>query len=385
MKKQQRKTLAEAGFGLTAAGKIFFLSLAACSCLSMNVYFALATSIVCIAASVSLKNQILAPSAFLLVPVIFVAETAGTGGLPFAVLCGSLLFFLLSLLPKTIDFSPEVKAGAAIGLAFSVTALLTTYYFGIGATGAYTFEIIKNYRYLGFHPNWRGVFYGTITLFAMITYPFKFKKLSNYLPAEFVSVAIVLALNLFLNPNKETTPILEVGALSDMKALSGVGDFLPILDFSAFGESESLANILKGAFALAVVFLLYKPDEKRSIVVSAAASGASSLFGGLPLQSSKILNYTFVSAVTALGATVLFAVFCPALIARIPLHSLAVVFIVSAWKAVSFGEASNVLKKRELLKILSFIVSALGFVFADIFTAALVCVLVSVAFGRVKK
>ena len=385
MKKQQRKTLAEAGFGLTAAGKIFFLSLAACSCLSTNVYFALATSIVCIAASVSLKNQILAPSAFLLVPVIFVAETSGTGGLPFAVLCGSLLFFLLSLLPKAIDFSPEVKAGAAIGLAFSVTALLTTCYFGIGATGAYAFEIIKNYRYLGFHPNWRGVFYGTITLFAMITYPFKFKKLSNYLPAEFVSVAIVLALNLFLNPNKETTPILEVGALSDVKALSGVGDFLPILDFSAFGESESLANILKGAFALAVVFLLYKPDEKRSIVVSAASSGASSLFGGLPLQSSKILNYTFVSAVTALGATVLFAVFCPALIARIPLHSLAVVFIVSAWKAVSFGEASNVFKSRELLKILSFIFSALGFVFADIFTAALVCVLVSVAFGRVKK
>ncbi len=385
MKEQQRKILAETGFGLTAAGKIFFLSLAACSCLSMNVYFALAASIVFITASVSLKNQILAPSAFLLVPVIFVAGTVGTGGLPLAVLCGSVLFLLLSLSPKALEFSPAVKAGAAIGLAFSVTALLTTYYFGIGATGAYTLEILKNYRYLGFHPNWRGVFYGTITLFAMITYPFKFKKLSKYLPAEVVSVLIPLALNLFLNPNGETTPILEVGALSDMKVLSGVKAFLPIADFSAFKESENLVNVLKGAFALAAVFALYKPAEKRSSVVSASASGVSSLLGGLPAQTSEILNYTPVSAVTALGASVLFAVFCPALIARIPLHSLAVVFIVSAWKEVSLKEVSPAFKKRDIFSIFSFFVCVLGFVLADVFTASLVCVLISVAFGRIKK
>ena len=178
MKEQQRKILTETGFGLTAAGKIFFCALAACSCLSMNVYYALITTVFCAAASVSLDKKILAPNTFLIVPLIFVAGTVGKGGLPLAVLAGSVLFLLLSLSPKEIGFSPEVRAGAIFGLAFSVTALLTTYYFGIGATGAYTFEILKNYRYLGFHPNWRGVFYGTITLFAMITYPRKFKKLS---------------------------------------------------------------------------------------------------------------------------------------------------------------------------------------------------------------
>lgn len=385
MKEQQRKILAETGFGLTAAGKIFFLSLAACACLSMNVYFALVTTVVCAAASVSLNKKILSPSAFLLVPVVFAAGTVGKGGLPLAILIGAALYLLISLSPKALDFSSSVKIGAAIGLAFSVTALLTTYYFGIGATGAYTLEILKNYRYLGFHPNWRGVFYGTITLFAMITYPFKFKKLSRVLPAEFVSVLIPLVLNLFLNPNKETTPILEVGELSDMKALSGVKTFLPIIDFSAFGESENILNVLKGAFALAVVFAIFKPLEKKDSIVSASASGISSLFGGLPSQTGKIAVYTPVSAAVALAAATIFAVFCPAVIARIPLHSLAVVFIVSAWKAVPFGLVSSVFKKRNFFEIVSFFVSALGFVFFDVFTAAIVCVLISVAFRRVSQ
>lgn len=385
MKEQKRKILAETGFGLTAAGKIFFLSLAACSCLSMNVFFALATTIVCAAASVSLNKKILSPSAFLLVPVIFVAGTAGKSGLPLSILVGAVLYLLLVASPKSLDFLPEVKVGAAIGLAFSATALLTTYYFGIGATGAYTLEILKNYRYLGFHPNWRGVFYGTITLFAMITYPFKFKKLSKVLPAEFVSVLIPIVLNLFLNPNKEITPILEVGELSDMKALSGLKTFLPIIDFSAFAESENIINVLKGAFALAVVFAIFKPLEKRTSVVSASASGVSSLLGGLPSQTGEIAVYTPVSALAALAAATIFAVFCPAVISRIPLHSLAVVFIVSAWKAVPFGSVASVFKKRNFFEIVSFFVSALGFVFADVFTAAIVCVLISVAFRRVNK
>jgi len=385
MKDKQRKILTETGFGLTAAGKIFFLSLAACACLSMNVYFALVTTVVCAAASVSLDKKILSPSAFLLVPVIFVAGTVGKGGLPLAILVGAALYLLISLSPKTLDFSPSVKVGAAIGLAFSVTALLTTYYFGIGATGAYTLEMLKNYRYLGFHPNWRGVFYGTITLFAMITYPFKFKKLSKVLPSEFVSVLIPLVLNLFLNPNGETTPILEVGALSNMKVLSGIKTFLPIIDFSALGESENLINVLKGAFALAVVFAIFKPLQKKNSVVSASASGVSSLLGGLPSTESEITVYTSVSAVTVLAAATVFAVFCPAIIARIPLHSLAVVFIVSAWKAVPFGSVSPVFKKRDFFEIVSFFVAALSFVFVDVFTAAIVCVLISVAFRRVSK
>ena len=385
MKEQQRKILTETGFGLTAAGKIFFLSLAACVCLSMNVYFALVTTVVCAAASVSLNKKILSPSAFLLVPVIFVAGTVGKSGLPLAILVGAALYLLISLSPKALDSSPSVKVGAAIGLAFSVTALLTTYYFGIGATGAYTLEMLKNYRYLGFHPNWRGVFYGTITLFAMITYPFKFKKLSKVLPAEFVSVLIPLVLNLFLNPNGETTPILEVGALSDMKVLSGVKTFLPIIDFSALGESENLINVLKGAFALAVVFAIFKPLQKKNSVVSASASGVSSLLGALPATESEITVYTPVSAVTALAAATVFAVFCPAVIARVPLHSLAVVFIVSAWKAVPFGSVSPVFKKRNFFEIVSFFVAALSFVFVDAFTAAIVCVLISVAFRRVSK
>ncbi|MDO4381222.1 MAG: hypothetical protein Q4D20_10155 [Clostridia bacterium] len=384
MKEQQRKILTETGFGFTAAGKIFFCALAACSCLSMNVYFALVTTVVCAAASVSLDKKILAPSAFLMVALIFVAETAGKGGLPLAVFAGAALYLLISLSPKALDFSPSIKAGAGFGLAFSVTALLTTYYFGIGATGAYTFEILKNYRYLGFHPNWRGVFYGTITLFAMITYPRKFKKLSKYLPAEVFSVAIPLLLNLFLNPNGETTPIIEVGALSDMKALSGFKAFFPIADFSAVSEGENILFVLKGAFALAVIFALFKPLQKKNSIVSASQGGVSSLLGGLPATESEITAYTPVSAVTALAVATAFAVFCPSLVSRIPLHSLAVVFIVSAWKAVPFKLVSSAFKSRDIIEITAFFVCALGFVFTDVFTASIICVIYAV-FGRIKK
>ena len=199
----------DALFGFTAAGKVFSCALAFAACLSLNIYSALICCAACLAASVMRKNTVLCPDAFLIVPLVFVATSCGASYLPVTLLAGAALYFLLSIpaLKKTDGFFGlsslplSCRLGVSAGLAFSVTALLTTYYFGIGATGATVLEMLKNYRYLGFHPNWRGVFYGTITLFAMITYPFKFKKLSQYLPAEVVSLFIPFALNVVLNPN----------------------------------------------------------------------------------------------------------------------------------------------------------------------------------------
>ena len=91
------------------------------------------------------------------------------------------MFVALSKKFKNYKLNTAVKSALSLSLAFSVTALLTTHYFGIGAEGFTVIEILKTYRSLGFHPNWRGVFYGTITLFCMITYPFKFKKANKYL------------------------------------------------------------------------------------------------------------------------------------------------------------------------------------------------------------
>ena len=191
MKKGFLNALSPAVGGLTAAGIVFSYTFAAFSCLGLNIYYALSGAVICLILSAALlKDEVLAPDSFLLVPVVFTVTAAGFSYLPVSVFGGALLFVLLKPLLKKIKIPDCIIAGAALGLAFSATALFTTYYFGIGASGSYTFEILKNYRYLGFHPNWRGVFYGTITLFAMITYPFKFKKLSKYLPAEVFSVAI---------------------------------------------------------------------------------------------------------------------------------------------------------------------------------------------------
>lgn len=384
MKEKNKTLLSELLLGLTAAGKVFLPAFAAAACLSVNVYYALVSSIVCLALSASLKKKLISVNAFLLVPVIFVAASAGKGTFPIAVVLCSALCVLLSLSKKPLAFPDYIKAGAAIGLAFCATALLTTYYFGIGATGSTAFEMLKNYRYLGFHPNWRGVFYGTVTLFLMIIYPYRFKKLSKYLPAEFVSLIFPLVLNLFLNPDKSSTPILEVGALSDMTSLTGVKSFLPIADFSAFSNGENAFFAVKGAFALAVVWALFKPQEKTDSLTAASCGAVSGLLGGFPAARRNILQYTSVSAFAALAVTVLVAVLCPGALSRMPLHSLASMMIVSVWQRVPFKLAAPVFAKKDFVGLALFFVSALGFVFLDPFMAAVFCVIFSVAAGRLK-
>lgn len=385
MREKEKSFLSDCGFGLTAAGEVFTCAFAAAACLSLNVYYALVTAVVCLAASAGLKNKVLSPVSFLLVPLIFVSGVSGKAGLPFAVLGAAVLALLTSFSKEKLSVPSCVRVGASIGLAFSVTALLTTYYFGIGADGASTLEILKNYRYLGFHPNWRGVFYGTITLFAMITYPFKFKKLSKYLPKEVVSVAIPFLLNLFLNPDKASTPILEVGSLSDMSALSGLKSFLPFTDFSVFSDGESTIGVLKGAFALAIIWSAFDFGEKKDRFSVFGGSAVSGLLGGFPSTEREILRYRAPSAVTACVAGAALCVFFPSLLARVPLHSLSVVFIVSAWQAVPFGLAAKTFKDRKFVFVAAFFMSALSFVFFDIFTAAVVCVLLSVVLRSVKK
>ena len=385
MKDKNKEFFSEMLFGLTAAGKVFLPALAAAACLSVNVYYALASAIVCLALSVTLEKKVLSVNAFLLVPVIFVAAAAGNGALPLAVFAASGLCVLLSLSKNQLTFPPYVKAGAAMGLAFSITVLLTTYYFGIGASGSTTFEMLKNYRYLGFHPNWRGVFFGTVTLFTMIVFPYRFKKLSKYLPAEFVSLIIPLVLNLFLNPDKNSSPVLEVGALSDMTALSGVKSFLPLFDFSAFSGGEGLVTVAKGAFALAFVWALFKPQERKASLAAASCGAVSALLGGFPAARRNILKYTSVSALTAVAVSTLFAVLCPGIISRIPLHSLAVMFIVSVWQRVPFRLAAPVFAERNFVGLVLFFVSAFVFVFFNPFIAAIICVVFSAAAGRIKK
>ena len=376
--------LSGSAFGLTAAGRVLIYAVAVAACLSLNVWYSLVTAVLCFIVSAFYKqNNILCPHPFFLVPLTFVAVGLGVSYLPLTVILAGAVFALLAIPKGKVEFPDAVKLGASIGLAFGVTALATTYYFGIGATGSTVWEILKNYRYLGFHANWRGVFYGTITLFFMITYPFKCKKLSKYVPAETLSVALPLVLNLILNPDKDTTPITELGNLSKISALENVSDFLPIINTGSV-NFETILTVLMASLSIVMITYMFC-DNGRKNILPASQTAASGVFGGFPSAPEEILRYTPMSAVVAVVCSAVIVIFCPGVIGRIPLHSLAVVLIVSAWKRVKFSEIGRTVKTEKFTGVFIIALSALVFVFVDIFKALVVCLCLGTLFGRRKK
>ena len=375
MIQNKKESVRQSLFGLTAAGKVFSCALAFAGCLSLNIYAVFVCCAVCFAASVFLKDRILCPAAFLIVPLVFVAQSVGRQMLLPTVLVGAVLFFLSSLTKSDRTFPHSVTLGASVGLAFCVTALLTTYYFGIGASGATAFEMLKNYRYLGFHPNWRGVFYGTITLFAMITYPFKFRKLSQYLPAEVVSLAIPFVLNLFLNPNGETTPILELGDVSSLNVPFFVRERLGVGTEPTV--RDCFLTVVQGALAIAAIMFIYSEKSGKTPLITASANAVSGIFGGIPSLPTEIKSYSVSACAVAAASAAAVGCLAPSLIARLPLHSLAVVLIVSAWKEVPFSEFSKMFKTEKFLGAVFLTVTLAAFVFLGVFSAFVVCMLLS--------
>ncbi len=376
--------LSGSAFGLTAAGKVLIYAVATAACLSLNVWYGLVSAVLCfIVSAFDSRNKILCPHPFFLVPLTFVAVGLGVSYLPLTVISAGVVFSLLSLPKGKVEFPEAVRVGASIGLAFGVTALATTYYFGIGASGSTVWEILKNYRYLGFHANWRGVFYGTITLFFMITYPFKCKKLSEYVPAETLSVALPLAINLILNPDKDTTPITELGNLAEISALEKLSDFLPVIGTGSV-NFEKILTVLSASLSVVMIAYMFSDNGKKNIL-PASQTFVSGIFGGFPSVPEEILCYTPMSAFVAEICSAAVIIFCPGVIGRIPLHSLAVVLIVSAWKRVGFSAVGKIIKTEKFTGALIIAVSALSFVFIDIFKALVVCLCLGTLFGRRKK
>ncbi len=203
------RILSQTGFGITGAMLTGSFTLCVCAVTGRGLFAFLICCIACFAFSAKNKDSIFAPHAFLLLP-LFYSFSGGSelaGGL--AVAGGALFYLCLKKLAKSSPVPDFVISGMGLGIAVGVTALLTNAYFGIGANSFTPFDMLKEFRSLGFHPNFRGLFYGTITLFAMITYPFKFKKLNRYLPAAFVTLLIPYIFNLFLNPQRDLTTINE--------------------------------------------------------------------------------------------------------------------------------------------------------------------------------
>ena len=370
---KKNNILKQTGFGFTAAALVGAYAICACAALGQSLLPALLCCAVCLFTSLKLKNGIFAPDVYLLVPVIFIFSAGSPAAGFIAIALGGAIYLILQKFTAHIKIPTPVMAGAGIGLALGVTILLTKHYFGIGAFGETPLEMLKNYRYLGFHPLFRGLLYGTITLFTMITYPFKFKKLNKYIPAEFITILLPFILNLFLNPEKELTTINEAICLAP------VTNIFSEISMPASGE---IPLIMKTALATGLILMGCAPEEKVCFGTANLLSGAVS---SLPVKKYNIRGYGFVSAITAFVVISVLILIFPNVLSRIPMHCVGSMLIVSAWQHLPTKALADTFKRPSIIKILAFFICTVAFVVLDIFGAAIVCTLATLTLSRKKE
>lgn len=324
--------------GLT--GAMLLGSYALCTAASVglglwNVFFCI---VICSLFSVKLKNKIYAPDAFLLVPVHYVVSECGNYYLPICIIGGVAIYYLVSKIIKRNKRINSIMAWATLILALVATVILTNRYFGIGATGSTAIEMLKSYRSLGFHPHFRGLLYGTITLFAMITYPFKFRKLNKTLPAEFMTLLIPLILNLFLNPERELTTVNEISTFVYNKYNPPIP-----FGFSEAFEKTNIWPVILGCIYFG--FVLFLRSNENNISRNTLTNIANGVISFLPARQFDVTSYSLVSAIVTILVSGLIIILFPNALARIPMHCVGALLIVSAWQQVPYKNLSLLFKK----------------------------------------
>lgn len=325
--------------GVTDALTLFPLVLSVGVCSPFGAASAPAAAVLALIAGAVFRISFV-PTYLALLPVFTVAYRYGASGGCAAMLLGGVLIFALSFLPQRVRQAlraPAVWPAFLIAAAFSTTALQTTRYFGIGAVGGTVTEILRDYVSLGFHPNWRGILYGTIVMVVLITYPRKFKRLSRALPAAFVSLLITFPLHLLLVPDAAHSPVAELGAFSFRDLFGGVIRFgdIPV---------TALPTIVCSAVALAWIVAGALPDgASRGAALCSVCGG---VLGVPPMQTDGVRRDWRSVPVAALLTLLLF---CTPALFRMPIPSLAVILIVTAWQCVDWSAARRALRKRTFL------------------------------------
>lgn len=366
------------GFGFSAAALICSYVICLCCVSAPSVLCAFICCTVCIFTSLKSKNGISAPDIFLAVPMIWIFSICSPISACICMGLGALLFKCATLIPQRLKIPDEVCAGVVLGLALGVTVLFTNSYFGIGANGETPLLMLKSYRSLGFHPNFRGLLYGTVTLFTMITYPFKFKKLSRYIPPEFATILLPTLLNIFLNPQKEYTTVNEVDFLSISETVQNIPRYFSQMTFS------EIPSIIAGAFAVGLIYFVFsrtaQQNAKGSTVVAQTLSG---FLTGIPIKKFPSRGYSKTSSVFAFILAVFILLIFPQSFSRLPLHCAGAMLIVSAWHGVPFKKIGNVFKKRKPFGIAVFVLCAVSFIMTNVFYATLVCAVITVGYNTV--
>ncbi len=196
--------------------------------------------------------------------LLFASTAFGNNAASFPLLIIGIITAIYFIFPNRFSLSENpASAGFSLATALTVTVLLTTHYFGIGASGNTVKEMIASYLSLGFHPNWRGVLYGTIVMVVMLTFPRKFKKFCKIIKAPFIAIIITLILNLFLNPSDMPTAIREIGNfhLNNNSVSLGFIDRIPVHSLAVImivGAWESVKwSEIKKAFSSPVSVITF--------------------------------------------------------------------------------------------------------------------------------
>ena len=328
LKKRNIKTDTLSGF--TGAMLLGSYALCAAASLGLGIWNVLLCIVICSLFSIKLKNKIYAPDVFLLVPVHYIVSEYGIYQLPVCIAGGAIIYLILSKTIKKNNHIKSIIAWITLLLALVATIILTNQYFGIGAFGSTAIEMLKSYRSLGFHPHFRGLLYGTITLFAMITYPFKFRKLNKKIPAEFMTLLIPLILNLFLNPKKELTTVNEIDSFK-----------IPF-DFPENFEFTNTSVIISGCLYFG--FVLFLRSSEKSTARNTITNITNSFFSLLPARQFDITSYSLISAITTIIVSCGIIFLFPDILARIPMHCVGALLIVSAWQQVPYKNLSLLFK-----------------------------------------
>ncbi len=317
--------------GLTGAMLLGSYALCSAASVGLGLWNVFLCIVICALFSLKLKNKIYAPDVFLLIPVHYVVSECGNYYLPVCIVGGVVFYYLISKVIKRNERMNSIIAWATLILALVATVILTNHYFGIGASGSTAIEMLKSYRSLGFHPHFRGLLYGTITLFAMITYPFKFRKLNKRVPAEFMTLLIPLILNLFLNPQKELTTINEIETFK-----------IPFAFPKAF-EKADFVPVMFGCLYFGFTLFLRSDEKKTSR--NTLTNLTNSIISFLPARPFNITSFSAVSAVVTIAVSSAIIFLFPDVLSRIPMHCVGALLIVSAWQQVPYRNLPLLFKK----------------------------------------
>ncbi len=355
MKKVDTHNLMEqTGFGLTAAGVISAYCLCLSAALNQGVFVALIGVVLFTVFSIK-KNYIYTPSPLFAVIFFFLLQFNSLVGAVISLALGGCICFTLNKITKGKKLPDFISAGCFIGLALCATILFTNTYFGIGASGFTPLEMLKSYRSLGFHPDFRGLLYGTITLFTMITYPFKFRKLKNIIPAEFITIIIPFVLNLILNPDPQYTTTNEYSTVNFNDNMFNYTDISVVWGLISTG--------------IATGFILYALLQNHQV------TNACNIFAVQPTIPCGTRNFKIIAPLLTIIISAAIILLCPSLISRLPLPCAGAMLIVSAWQHTSFKPLSATIKQKSFFKFLLLILCGASYVILPVFFAVVLCVI----------